>query len=496
MGPDVGDLDARRRDGGRHGRRRSGAMGGHRGADGARGRRHERPRVGAAAELARRASSARPSCSASRPAPALTIAMTQLPKLFGVAGGGEHFFERIALSPASFPTPTSSSSRFGLAALALLLLGEKLLPGRPVALFVVALSIVALSVTSLGEPASRSSASCRRACPTSARRRCGCATSTASSRSRSRAFCSPTSKAFPRRAPSPQKNGYAIDPRQELLGLGVRQSGRRVRPGLPDRRRLSQSSVNDKAGAKTPLALVFASLTIALCLLFLTGLLRNLPNVVLAAIVLVAVKGLINIAELAAPVAREPVRVQRLDGRVRRRAGARDPQGRDAGRGGVAADAPPARGAPARRLPRPHSRFPRPFGPRAQPGQRAGSGRARLPRRGGVALFQRRARAGRGLVEGPPERGAVGWWWATSPRPRTSTSPARGCSRSCTQRSRRPASLSVSPRRAPLCATCLRAEELEERVGYFGRRITAVDVVDEFEGFAQPAGSSAGKVMS
>ena len=61
---------------------------------------------------------------------------------------------------------------------------------------------------------------------------------------------------------------------------------------------LSQSSVNDKAGAKTPLALVLASVTIGLCLMYLTGLLSNLPNVVLAAIVLVAVKGLIDIGEL------------------------------------------------------------------------------------------------------------------------------------------------------------------------------------------------------
>jgi hypothetical protein len=38
----------------------------------------------------------------------------------------------------------------------------------------------------------------------------------------------------------------------------------------------------------------------------------------------------------------------------------------------------------------------------------------------------------------------------------------------------------------------LRAEGLEERAGYFGRRITAVDVVDEFEGIAPPTGSSAG----
>jgi MFS superfamily sulfate permease-like transporter len=61
---------------------------------------------------------------------------------------------------------------------------------------------------------------------------------------------------------------------------------------------LSQSTVNDKAGARTPLALVFASITIAACLLFLTGLLRTLPEVVLAAIVLVAVAGLVNVTEL------------------------------------------------------------------------------------------------------------------------------------------------------------------------------------------------------
>ena len=43
---------------------------------------------------------------------------------------------------------------------------------------------------------------------------------------------------------------------------------------------------------------MFASITIALCLVFLTGLLASLPNVVLAAIVLVAVKGLVNLPEL------------------------------------------------------------------------------------------------------------------------------------------------------------------------------------------------------
>jgi MFS superfamily sulfate permease-like transporter len=55
---------------------------------------------------------------------------------------------------------------------------------------------------------------------------------------------------------------------------------------------VSQSAVNDKAGAKTPLELLFASATLSLCLVFLTGLVQSLPKAVLAAIVLVAVKGL------------------------------------------------------------------------------------------------------------------------------------------------------------------------------------------------------------
>jgi len=68
--------------------------------------------------------------------------------------------------------------------------------------------------------------------------------------------------------------------------------------GYPVAGGLSQSAVNDKAGARTPLALVFASVTLALCLLFLTGLLENLPKAVLAAVVLSAVSGLLDFPAL------------------------------------------------------------------------------------------------------------------------------------------------------------------------------------------------------
>jgi sulfate permease, SulP family len=94
------------------------------------------------------------------------------------------------------------------------------------------------------------------------------------------------------------RNGYEIRPRQELLALGAANLLAAFFHGFPIAGGLSQSAVNDKAGARTPLALMFASATIAICLLFLTDLLHNLPNLVLAAIVLVAVRGLIDITAL------------------------------------------------------------------------------------------------------------------------------------------------------------------------------------------------------
>jgi len=229
---------------------------------------------------------------------ALTIALTQLPKLFGVKGGGEQFFERIVILAGQLPDTQLIVLAFGVGALGLLLLGEKFLPGRPVALFVVVLSIILLSVTPMGEMGFKVVGTLPRGLPDfqfpGLRIRdvdgivplaFACLLlSYVESVSAARAIA--------------QQNGYEIDPRQELLGIGAANLAAGLFHGYPVAGGLSQSSVNDKAGARTPLALVFASIAIGLCLMFLTGLLTNLPNVVLAAIVLVAVKGLVDIREL------------------------------------------------------------------------------------------------------------------------------------------------------------------------------------------------------
>ncbi len=283
---------------------------------------------------------------------ALTIAMTQLPKLFGVKGGGDDFFERIVILCGQLPDTNLAVLAFGLVALAVLLLGEKFLPGRPIALVVVVLSIVVLSVT----PLAISASSVVGALPTGLpefhlpglRVRDVDGVIPLAFACLLLAYVESVSAA---RALA-QAHGDEIDARQELLGLGAANLGAALFQAYPVAGGLSQSSVNDKAGAKTPLALVFASVTIALCLMYLTGLLANLPNVVLAAIVLVAVKGLINIAEL-----RHVWRVSRyefsgVDGRLRRRAAAGHSQGCDRGGRRVAAVADTARRASARGLPR------------------------------------------------------------------------------------------------------------------------------------------------
>ena len=238
----------------------------------------------------------------------LTIAMTQLPSLFGVKSGGHNFFERAFVLAGQLGQTQYLVLIVGVIAIGLIVFGERLLPGKPVALGVVTLSIIA--ATLLGLPAL--------GVPTTGEIPAGLP-SLAGPALRLRdvegivplaagclllAYIEGVSAARTFAA----KHGYPLDPRQELLGIGAANLAAALGHGYPVAGGLSQSAVNDKAGARTPLALVFASLTLALCLLFLTGLLENLPKAVLAAVVLTAVYGLLDF-----PALLRMWRVSRLD---------------------------------------------------------------------------------------------------------------------------------------------------------------------------------------
>ena len=80
---------------------------------------------------------------------ALTIALTQLPKLFGTAGGGTNFFERLNMLCHQLPYTNLTVLTFGIVAILFLIVAEKFLPGRPFAILLVVASIVLISTTSL-----------------------------------------------------------------------------------------------------------------------------------------------------------------------------------------------------------------------------------------------------------------------------------------------------------------------------------------------------------
>ncbi len=75
----------------------------------------------------------------------LTIAMTQMPSLLGVAGGGHNFFDRAVLLVGQLGQIHYLVFALGLVAILLLVLGDRLLPAKPVGLAVVALSILVAS---------------------------------------------------------------------------------------------------------------------------------------------------------------------------------------------------------------------------------------------------------------------------------------------------------------------------------------------------------------
>ncbi len=229
---------------------------------------------------------------------ACVIAATQLPKLFGVEGGGANFFERVYRLILHLPDTNVTVLLFGLAALALLVAGNRFLPGRPVSLLVVAGSIIIVGNTSLASQGLHVTGHIPAGLPE-------LAWPGLRFREVDEIFglvlgvffmgfieTSSVVRTFG------SKHKYPVDARQELLSLGMANLATGFASGYPVSGGLSQSTVNDKAGAKTPMSLIICSIVLGIILLYFTGLFQNLPEVILAVVVLDAISGLMKIKEL------------------------------------------------------------------------------------------------------------------------------------------------------------------------------------------------------
>jgi len=92
------------------------------------------------------------------------------------------------------------------------------------------------------------------------------------------------------------KRGQRVDGNQELVGLGAANLASSFSGGFPVTGGFSRSVVNFDAGASTQIAGILAAIGISLASLFLTPVLFYLPQATLAATIIVAVTGLIDVS--------------------------------------------------------------------------------------------------------------------------------------------------------------------------------------------------------
>jgi MFS superfamily sulfate permease-like transporter len=93
------------------------------------------------------------------------------------------------------------------------------------------------------------------------------------------------------------KYDYEIDPNQELIALGVANAGSGFVGGLAAGGSLSQSAVNEGAGAKSEASSLVAALLMVVTVLVLMPVFKNLPEAVLAALIIHAVSHLWKVKE-------------------------------------------------------------------------------------------------------------------------------------------------------------------------------------------------------
>jgi high affinity sulfate transporter 1 len=229
---------------------------------------------------------------------AFYLASTQLPKLFGFKGTHGDFWEQSGYFLRHLGDTHTAALILGATALAVLVTGKLWLKNRPVAFFVVVAGILAAPLLNLEARGVSLLGDVPQGLPSLGL--------PAVSRSELNELWPLALACFVLGAVETSaigrmfgtKHGYRLDANQELLALGAANLMSALGRGLPVSGGMSQSLVNESAGARTPLSSLIAAIGTLVVVVFASGVLRNLPQPVLAAIVLAAVMGLVNIKAL------------------------------------------------------------------------------------------------------------------------------------------------------------------------------------------------------
>jgi SulP family sulfate permease len=228
----------------------------------------------------------------------LILISTQLGKLFAIKSQGEEFFPLLFTLAQQLPATHLPTFMFGVLLIALLMLVGRWLPQVPGALMCCAMALLASYLFDLG----RHGIALVGAVPSGIPR-----FDMPMVRWSDIAMLAPAAVAIAFLAFSDgillaqafaEKNGYEVNPNQELAALGSANILAALWQGFPVSASQSRTSIVDAAGGRTQVAQLVAAAGLLIFLLFLTPLIALLPKVALGAILIVTAVGMLEIASL------------------------------------------------------------------------------------------------------------------------------------------------------------------------------------------------------
>ena len=229
----------------------------------------------------------------------ITIAVGQLPKLFGFSTDADGFVDELRAFVTGFDARNTYAAAIGLASLALMLILPRFTSRIPAVLITVLLSTLAVSLFDLKGHGVSTVGSLpqglpRPQFPSVDLSDIGPLLAAAIGIALvSLADTIATSTSFAAR------RGDEVDANQEMIGIGAGNALAGLLQGFPISSSASRTAVAEQSGAKSQVTGLVGAASVAAMLLFLPDLLANLPNAALAAIVIGAALSLMDFSTLA-----------------------------------------------------------------------------------------------------------------------------------------------------------------------------------------------------
>lgn len=229
---------------------------------------------------------------------AITVFVGQLPKLFGVPGGGGNVLQRLVQLAQQLPQTNLITLGISVLSLIALYALRKLYPQLPAGLLVLAVSILAVWLFQLDQRGVSIVGNVPQGLPqlqfpfVSLSEFVGLAVGGMGIIFVAAGESLGTARAYANR----YRDGLNAD--QELIALGGSNIATGLFQGFPVDVSLSTTATAERAGAKTQLSSIVVCILVAVTLFLLAPLFAKLPNAVLGALVIMAVIGLMDVRAL------------------------------------------------------------------------------------------------------------------------------------------------------------------------------------------------------